>query len=70
MVLPSSAHHNPGSIVIPPPPQDIHLQQGYDGETAPEFVLLGENVLGRLPHLVFDSQRGYAEEVYPRLPRR
>ena len=56
--------------MIPPPPQDIHLQQGYDGETAPEFVLLGENVLGRLPHLVFDSQRGYAEEVYPRLPRR
>jgi hypothetical protein len=31
MVLPSGAHHNPGSIVIPPPPQNIHLQQGYDG---------------------------------------
>jgi len=55
--------------VIPPPPQDIHLQQGYDGETAHEFVLFGENVLGRLPHLVFDLQRGYAEEVHPRSPR-
>jgi predicted metal-dependent enzyme (double-stranded beta helix superfamily) len=56
-------------IVIPPPPQDIHVQQGHGGETAYEFVLFGENVLGHLPHLVFDPARGYADEVHPRSPR-
>jgi predicted metal-dependent enzyme (double-stranded beta helix superfamily) len=55
----------PGDVmVIPPPPQDIHVQQGYGGETAHEFVLFGENVLGRLPYLVFDPGSGYAIEAH------
>ena len=53
-------------VIFPPPPQDIHLQQGYEGETAYEFVLFGENVLGRLPQLVFDVEGRLATEVHPR----
>jgi hypothetical protein len=48
---------------------NIHIQQGYNGETAHEFVPFGENVLERLPYLVFDPERGYAEEANPRPPR-
>ncbi len=51
------------AVVIPPPPQDIHLQQGYAGEVAHEFVLFGDNILGRLPYLIFDPERGYADEA-------
>ncbi|QNI36027.1 cupin domain-containing protein [Edaphobacter albus] len=53
-------------MVLPPPPQDIHLQQGHKGETAYEFVLFGEDFLGRLPYLVFDPENGFATEIYPR----
>lgn len=53
-------------MVLPPPPQDIHLQQGYEGETAYEFVLFGQNFLGRLPYLVFDPENSSATEVYSR----
>jgi predicted metal-dependent enzyme (double-stranded beta helix superfamily) len=57
----------PGDVIaIPPPPQDIHAQQGYQGETAREFVLFGENVLGRLPQLIFDPDRGRAAEARSR----
>jgi predicted metal-dependent enzyme (double-stranded beta helix superfamily) len=56
------------AMVIPPPPQDVHVQQGYAGETAQEFVLFGENVLGRLPYLVFDPESGYATEAHSRVP--
>lgn len=38
----------PGDVIIfPPPPQDIHAQQGYDGETAYELVLFGNNPMGK-----------------------
>lgn len=53
----------PGDVaVLPPPPQDIHAQQGHNGETAYEFVLFGKNVM-QLPRLYFDPERGRAEEV-------
>ena len=53
----------PGDVeVVPPPPQDIHAQQGYDGETAYEFVLFGKNVM-ELPRLYFDPERKTAREV-------
>lgn len=35
------------------PPQDLHSQQGYDGETAWEFVLFGNDTMGQ-PRLYFD----------------
>jgi predicted metal-dependent enzyme (double-stranded beta helix superfamily) len=54
---------DPGDVVVlPPPPQDIHAQQGYGGETAYEFVLFGQNVM-QLPRLYFDPERQHAEEV-------
>jgi predicted metal-dependent enzyme (double-stranded beta helix superfamily) len=55
----------PGDVVIlPAPPQDIHAQQGVDGEAAYEFVLFGANTM-ILPRLYFDPERGTAEEVMP-----
>lgn len=41
------------TAIIPHPPQDIHAQQGADGETALEFVLFGKNAM-ELPRLYFD----------------
>jgi predicted metal-dependent enzyme (double-stranded beta helix superfamily) len=53
----------PGDVaLLPPPPQDIHAQQGHNGSTAREFVLFGKNVM-QLPRLYFDPARGRAEEV-------
>lgn len=55
----------PGDVVIlPPPPQDIHAQRGYDGEAAYEFVLFGENVM-ELPRLYFNVEENVAEKVRP-----
>ena len=55
----------PGDVVIlPPPPQDIHAQQGEDGEAAYEFVLFGKNAV-TLPRLYFDPAQGLAREVQP-----
>jgi predicted metal-dependent enzyme (double-stranded beta helix superfamily) len=54
----------PGDVAImPPPPQDIHAQQGIDAP-AYEFVLFGRNA-GRLPRVYFDSQTGTTREVRP-----
>ncbi|HUG13882.1 MAG TPA: hypothetical protein VMM78_02595 [Thermomicrobiales bacterium] len=55
----------PGDVVIlPPPPQDIHAQQGHDGDAAYEFVLFGANAMV-LPRLYFDPQQKVAREVLP-----
>jgi predicted metal-dependent enzyme (double-stranded beta helix superfamily) len=55
----------PGDVVIlPPPPQDIHAQQGEEGEAAYEFVLFGKNAMA-LPRLYFDPAQGLAREVQP-----
>jgi predicted metal-dependent enzyme (double-stranded beta helix superfamily) len=55
----------PGDVVVlPPPPQDIHAQQGEDGEAAHEFVLFGKNAM-TLPRLYFDPAQGLAREVQP-----
>lgn len=55
----------PGDVVIlPPPPQDIHAQQGHDGDAAYEFVLFGANTMV-LPRLYFDPQTQSAREVVP-----
>lgn len=51
-------------VVLPPPPQDIHAQQGEDGEAAYEFVLFGQNAMV-LPRLYFDPDQGTAREVLP-----
>ncbi len=53
-----SAEHilGPGdTAIIPHPPQDIHAQQGADGETALEFVLFGKNAM-EIPRLYFDPE--------------
>jgi predicted metal-dependent enzyme (double-stranded beta helix superfamily) len=53
----------PGDVVIlPPPPQDIHAQQGLDGAPAYEFVLFGANTM-ILPRLYFDPAHDTAREV-------
>jgi predicted metal-dependent enzyme (double-stranded beta helix superfamily) len=53
----------PGDVVIlPPPPQDIHAQQGLEGAPAYEFVLFGANTMV-LPRLYFDPARDTAWEV-------
>jgi predicted metal-dependent enzyme (double-stranded beta helix superfamily) len=53
----------PGDVaILPPPPQDIHAQQGLDGAPAYEFVLFGANTMV-LPRLYFDPARGTALEV-------
>jgi predicted metal-dependent enzyme (double-stranded beta helix superfamily) len=55
----------PGDVVIlPPPPQDIHAQQGHEGEAAYEFVLFGANTMV-LPRLYFDPELRVAREVLP-----
>lgn len=55
----------PGDVVVlPPPPQDIHAQQGEDGEAAYEFVLFGANTMV-LPRLYFDPEQRTAREVLP-----
>ncbi len=55
----------PGDVVIlPPPPQDIHAQQGHAGQAVHEFVLFGRNAM-ELPRLYFDPVRGGAREVQP-----
>ncbi len=43
------------TAIIPHPPQDIHAQQGMDGETALEFVLFGKNAM-EIPRLYFDPE--------------
>lgn len=54
----------PGEVMImPPPPQDVHAQQGIGGP-AYEFVLFGKNA-GRLPRLYFDDEHGTTREVLP-----
>jgi predicted metal-dependent enzyme (double-stranded beta helix superfamily) len=53
----------PGDVaILPPPPQDIHAQQGLDGTPAYEFVLFGKNTM-ILPRLYFDPAQGTAVEV-------
>jgi predicted metal-dependent enzyme (double-stranded beta helix superfamily) len=55
----------PGDVVLlPPPPQDIHAQQGHDGEAAYEFVLFGADAM-TLPRLYFDPEHRTAREVMP-----
>lgn len=55
----------PGDVVVlPPPPQDIHAQQGHDGDAAYEFVLFGANAM-ILPRLYFDPEARSAREVTP-----
>jgi predicted metal-dependent enzyme (double-stranded beta helix superfamily) len=44
---------------VPAPPQDIHAQQGFAGETAYELVLFGSNPAGK-PRLYFDPAQGIA----------
>ena len=56
---------DPGDVVIlPPPPQDIHAQQGLDGKPVFEYVLFGHDAM-RLPRLYFDVEAATAEEVIP-----
>ena len=53
----------PGDVaILPPPPQDIHAQQGLDGAPVYEFVLFGKNTMV-LPRLYFDPGSGTAVEV-------
>ena len=53
----------PGDVaILPPPPQDIHAQQGLDDAPAYEFVLFGKNTMV-LPRLYFDPAQGTAVEV-------
>ena len=53
----------PGDVaILPPPPQDIHAQQGLDGAPAYEFVLFGANTMV-LPRLYFDPAHDTAVEV-------
>jgi predicted metal-dependent enzyme (double-stranded beta helix superfamily) len=52
------------TIVLPPPPQDIHAQQGADGQTVHELVLFGANLRGK-PRLYFDPATRTAREVMP-----
>jgi len=55
----------PGDVVtIPHPPQDIHRQQGANGEAAYEFVLFGANAMV-IPRLIFDPEQRIAREVIP-----
>ena len=48
--------------ILPPPPQDIHAQQGLDGAPVYEFVLFGANTM-ILPRLYFDPLHSTAREV-------
>ena len=50
----------PGDVaIVPAPPQDIHAQQGFDGEAAYELVLFGTNPAGK-PRLYFDPAKDLA----------
>lgn len=50
----------PGNVAImPPPPQDIHAQQGFNGEVVYELVLFGTNPTGK-PRLYFEPEQGIA----------
>jgi hypothetical protein len=51
--------------VLPHPPQDIHAQQGHDGEATYEFVLFGSGAAMTQPRLYFDPQEHSAREVMP-----
>ncbi len=56
----------PGDVaIVPPPPQDIHAQQGFVGEVAYELVLFGTNPAGKR-RLYFDPARGIAYTSQPR----
>jgi predicted metal-dependent enzyme (double-stranded beta helix superfamily) len=56
----------PGDVVIvPAPPQDIHAQQGYEGEAAYELVLFGTNPAGK-PRLYFHVKQRSAVLSPPR----
>lgn len=48
------------AVILPPPPQDIHAQQGHDGEPIYEFVLFGQNAMEN-PRLYFDPENNHAE---------
>lgn len=50
------------AVILPAPPQDIHAQQGHDGEATYEFVLFGANTM-ILPRLYFDPETRTAREV-------
>ncbi|MHB8647004.1 MAG: hypothetical protein ACYDAR_14535 [Thermomicrobiales bacterium] len=53
-----SAEHTLGpgdTAIIPHPPQDLHAQQGADGEVALEFALFGKNAM-EIPRLYFDPE--------------
>ncbi len=56
IVLAAERILGPGdTAIIPHPPQDIHAQQGADGQTALEFVLFGKNAM-EIPRLYFDPE--------------
>jgi predicted metal-dependent enzyme (double-stranded beta helix superfamily) len=56
---------DPGdAVVLPPPPQDIHAQQGADGAPVDELVLFGRNAM-LTPRLYFDPAAGTARLVQP-----
>jgi predicted metal-dependent enzyme (double-stranded beta helix superfamily) len=53
-------------VILPPPPQDIHAQQGLDGEAALEYVLFGRGDIAMTqPRLYFDPAQGTAEQIVP-----
>ena len=53
-------------VILPPPPQDIHAQQGLDGAAALEYVLFGRGDIAMTqPRLYFDVAQGRAEQVVP-----
>lgn len=52
------------AVVLPAPPQDIHAQQGHDGDATYEFVLFGANTMV-LPRLYFDPENESAREILP-----
>ncbi len=58
----------PGEVVImPPPPQDIHAQQGMDGEPVFELILFGADTMV-LPRLYFDPEQETVVEIAPGAP--
>lgn len=48
------------AVILPPPPQDIHAQQGYGDESTYEFVLFGKNAM-KSPRLYFYPEKNQAE---------
>lgn len=55
----------PGDVkIIPPPPHDIHAQQGHE-ESCYELVLFGQNAMVN-SRLYFDLETDTAQEVAPR----